>query len=63
MKPMYRKSIPKPQPARETHESIRTQTEAFLRRGGRVQVVPQGFTGITEIAGPAQRHRHLRFPR
>ncbi|WP_369832153.1 hypothetical protein [Motiliproteus sp. MSK22-1] len=45
---------PKPLPARETHESICKQTEFYLQHGGKISVIPMGYTGIREISGSHQ---------
>ncbi|MCW8884507.1 MAG: hypothetical protein OQK12_04515 [Motiliproteus sp.] len=60
MKAMRRRTLPKPPPARETHDSIRQQTEDYLRHGGSITIVPQGQTGVPKIAGPCQQIRKLR---
>ena len=56
MKALRRRTLPKPPPARETHESIRQQTDQFLQSGGRITVLPTGFSGIPRMQGPQQRH-------
>ena len=55
MKALRQRSIPKPPPARETHESIRHQTDKFLKSGGRITVLPTGYSGIPRMQGPQQR--------
>jgi len=47
MKALRRRSLPKPPPARETHDSIRSQTDLYLKHGGRITVVPIGRTGLS----------------
>ena len=55
MKALRLRNAPKPPPAHETHESIRHQTSQFLQQGGRITVVPSGFSGIPRMQGPQQR--------
>ncbi|MCV6611401.1 MAG: hypothetical protein OIF55_11580 [Amphritea sp.] len=55
MKPLRQRTLPKPPPARETHESIRHQTDQFLQSGGRIAVIPAGFSGIPRMQGPQQK--------
>ncbi len=55
---LYRKAPVKPRPAQETHASIQAQTEAYLNRGGTIRVIPAGYTGQVQIAGPRQRLQH-----
>ncbi len=50
----HRKSTPRPPPASETHASIRSQTEAFIRHGGSIKTIPRGHTGLLQMAGPGQ---------
>lgn len=63
MPALRRRFVPKPPPARESHESISSQTQAYLRQGGQIKVIPQGITGVSRIAGPAQRKGSYRPPR
>ena len=55
MKALRQRNIPKPPPAHETHDTIQTQTSQFLQQGGRITVLPSGFSGIPRMQGPQQR--------
>ncbi|WP_290703077.1 hypothetical protein [Amphritea sp.] len=55
MKALRQRNIPKPSPAHETHETIHNQTSQFLQQGGRITVLPSGFSGIPRMQGPQQR--------
>lgn len=55
MKALRQRNTPKPRPAEETHESIRQQTSQFLQQGGKVTVVPTGFSGIPHMQGSQQK--------
>ncbi|WP_432474492.1 hypothetical protein [Amphritea sp. HPY] len=57
MKALRRRSLPKPPPARETHDSICKQTDLFLKQGGTVTVVPAGRTGIDPVRGYKPLHK------
>lgn len=50
----HRRSTPRPPQVRETHDSIRCQTEAFLLHGGHIKTFPLGHTGFVSMAGPGQ---------
>lgn len=54
---LHRRSVSRPSPARETHDSIKSQTEAFIRQGGRIKTFPVGHTGFIHMAGPKQRDK------
>ena len=45
----------KAKPATETHESIKQQTIAFLKKGNSVQQIPRGVSG-PPLAKGARRH-------
>ena len=53
----HRRSTPRPTPARETHDSIQSQTEIFLRHGGHIETFPLGETGFLQMASPNQIRR------
>mgnify|MGYP006929322212 CR=1 FL=1 len=57
MKLLRRRSLPKPPPARETHDSIRKQTDLFIKRGGSITVVPAGRTGIDPLRRSQPLHK------
>lgn len=57
MKALRRRSLPKPPPAHETHDSIRSQTDLYLKRGGSITVVPIGRTGISGMKLPLKDRR------
>lgn len=38
----------------ESRRSIEEQTAAFLRRGGKIQSIPSGVTGIEKLVGSRQ---------
>ncbi|ACO78007.1 hypothetical protein AvCA_17940 [Azotobacter vinelandii CA] len=47
----------KPDPSRETHESLDALISAFLRSGGEIQQIANGVSG--QVAGPPSRHIKL----
>ncbi|RTE64857.1 hypothetical protein EH243_15125 [Amphritea opalescens] len=55
MKALRQRNKPKARPAEETHESISQQTNQFLQQGGKVTVVPSGFSGIPRMQGSQQK--------
>lgn len=55
MKALRLRNVPKPPPAHETHETIHDQTRQFLQQGGRITMLPSGFSGIPRMQGPQQR--------
>ena len=59
----HRKSTPRPTPAQETHASIRSQTDAFIRHGGCIKTFPLGHTGFVQMAGPRQLGKAPNQPR
>ncbi len=54
MDKLHYKPAPRPKPAHETHDSIASQTAAFIRHGGRIKTIPSGYTGFTTLASPRQ---------
>ncbi|WP_349572476.1 hypothetical protein [Azotobacter salinestris] len=48
---------PKPEPARETHESLDALVSAFLQDGGEIQQIANGVSGQTNT--PPSRHIKL----
>lgn len=53
-KPLTRLADKKAPDAEESHQSIEAQTRAFLARGGKVESVTTGETGIHSLAGNKQ---------
>jgi len=45
---------PKKSASIETHQSIKEQTDTFLKAGGKIQEVARGITGQQKLAGPRQ---------
>jgi hypothetical protein len=53
-KPLTRVTGAKPADATESHQSIEDQTRAFLARGGNIESVTTGVTGVQSLAGSKQ---------